>query len=239
VRIIRPQPILDFEDAIPFGLERHSATVGLRRGPVDVLMQELPVDPVVGVGPDLDERIDIFLKFIPFRFDLFVGAFRLFHDRYELVLLLRVRVVDDGALFLPLSKRQHAHSENQARRGRDRPWLLAADDAFQADFVRQQIRLQMGLLEALQGQAVGHAEGHDVFREGRRGGDRFAGGAGQLLELADFQLQFLLQELLQARQAEGVAQADHILNLGVAVRVREVAERALDLADEIVEHLLQ
>ena len=50
---------------------------------------------------------------------------------------------------------------------------------------------------------------------------------------------FSLQELLQARQAEGVAQADHVLDLRVAVRVGEVAQRALHLADEVVEHRLE
>ncbi len=44
---------------------------------------------------------------------------------------------------------------------------------------------------------------------------------------------------MQAGQAEGVAQADHVADVGVAVRVGEVAERALHLADEIVEHRLQ
>ena len=45
--------------------------------------------------------------------------------------------------------------------------------------------------------------------------------------------------MLQAGQAEGVAQADHVLDLGVAVRVGEVAQRALHLADEVVEHRLE
>ena len=59
------------------------------------------------------------------------------------------------------------------------------------------------------------------------------------LQLAHFELKLFLKELLQSGQAEGVAEADHVLNLGVAMGVREVTERALHFADEIVEHLFQ
>jgi len=45
--------------------------------------------------------------------------------------------------------------------------------------------------------------------------------------------------LAQAGQAEGVAQADHVLDRDVAVGVGEVAQRALHLADEVVEDRLE
>ena len=106
--------------------------------------------------------------------------------------------------------------------------------------LRQQVRLQPGLPQPLQGQAVGDREAQHVLGEdaGRRPRSSPVSRL-ELLHLADLQLQLLLQELLQAGQPEGVAQADHVLDLGVAVRVGEVAQRALHLADEVVEHRLE
>src|SRR5260370_13319419 len=94
-------------------------------------------------------------------------------------------------------------------------------------------------MEALQGQTVSHAERQDVFGIGGRGDDPLAGKPLHLLEFANLELQLLTQELLQAWQAEGVAQADHILNVRIPVRGGEISERALDLAEEIIEHRLE
>ena len=99
--------------------------------------------------------------------------------------------------------------------------------------------MQPRLLQPLQGQPVGDGEAEDVFGPDRRVDDFVADQPFQLGQLADLERQLLFEILLQAGQTEGVAQADQLIDLGVAVRVGEVAERPLHLADEIVEDRLE
>ena len=62
-----------------------------------------------------------------------------------------------------------------------------------------------------------------------------AGGTGLVgTEL----LKLLAEELLQAGQPKRAAEADHVLDLRVAMGVREVAQRPLHFTDEIVQHRL-
>ncbi len=94
-------------------------------------------------------------------------------------------------------------------------------------------------MQALQGQAVGDGEAKNVVVVDRRRQHRVAGQAGHLLQLANFQLQLLREEPLQARKPKGVAQTHHVFDLGIAVGVREVTQRALHFADEVVENRLE
>ncbi len=99
--------------------------------------------------------------------------------------------------------------------------------------------MQPRLPEPLQRQPVGDREGEDVLLEQRVVQHAVAAEPLELGRLADFERQLFGEELLQAGQLEGVAQADHVRDLRVAVRVGEVAERPLHLADEVVEHRLE
>ena len=64
------------------------------------------------------------------------------------------------------------------------------------------------LAQALDAQAVGHGERRQVVLELRCRLDLVARQPGERLDLLDFLVEVLLQELLQARQLEPVAQAD-------------------------------
>ena len=99
-------------------------------------------------------------------------------------------------------------AEHHQGRGRQRPRLLGADQPDPLDLRRQQVGAQAALAQALDAQAVGHGERRQVVLELRGRLDLVAGQLVEALELLDLVAQVLLEELLQARQLEAVAQAD-------------------------------
>ncbi len=79
-------------------------------------------------------------------------------------------------------------AEEQGGGRRGCPRLLSSDHALELDFLRQQIGLQLGLFQPLQGESVGHAETEHVLRKSRRRQHTIAGQSLQLGELVNFQL---------------------------------------------------
>ena len=95
---------------------------------------------------------------------------------------------------------------------------------------------QPAAVQPLDAQAVGDGERRQVVLELRRPLDLVAHQLVEPLELLDLVVEVLLEELLQARQLEPVAQPDHLADLGRAVDARVEPDRAVDLAGEVVEH---
>ena len=90
--------------------------------------------------------------------------------------------------------------------------------------------------QALDAQPVGDGERREVVLELRGRLHLVAHHLVEALQPGDLVVQVLLEELLQPRQLEAVAQPDHLADLGGPVDARVKADRAVDLAGEVVEH---
>ena len=117
-----------------------------------------------------------------------------------------------------------------------RPGLLALDQPVVDDFLGEQVGVDRALGQALQRQAVGHAERQQVLLERGRGDDLGADQPAERLELLDLVAQALREVAAQAGQFHGVAQRHDPADLRRPVEIREVADGALQLGQQIAEH---
>lgn len=110
VLVIIPELQPDVAADIPLAFLGQAFAVGLRRGAVDVLVQEMPVHAFVDTGADFLERQNVGLEFFLLGLALLIGLVGPLHGRLQLFRLLFEIIVDDGLFLDALGERQDAHA---------------------------------------------------------------------------------------------------------------------------------
>ena len=141
--------------------------------------------------------------------------------------------------FVVFEEETDRECQHQRSRRRHRPRLLRPDQPFRNDFLRQQIRVQLGKPQPLQAEPVADGKRRQILFELRRCQHRLAGHPSTPSLLFDVNQrvpEVLRQVLLQPRQFHRVAQGDDPADLSAPVNVLEKADRTLNLGQKIIEN---
>ncbi len=168
-------------------------------------------------------------------------------DRRDRRLRLRLHAVGPGerAGVVARGERRpreiHAHEADRRRAqkphaGPEGPGLLRLHDPFLDDLARQQVRAHARPAGALEGEAVGRAEGEPVLAKRRRAEHAGPLQAAKALQPLHVEAELLAHEVGKAAQLGGVAEQEHLADRGRAVGAREVVERSLQFRGKLVEH---
>ena len=131
-----------------------------------------------------------------------------------------------------------ANPAGQQHAGRrcDRPRFLLPDQPVLEDLLRQQVGLQDRPSQSLQRQSVARAKTKRIILEGRGRNDLRPAQGAEFLQPVDVEPQALRKVSSQPGELHGVAQRHHVADLRRPVDAGEVADRALQLGQQIAKH---